>query len=169
VTESIGRPAYQQVAEDLRQGIASGEFPVGSAIPSTSKLASAYAVSITVVRAAVAQLRADGLLIGQPGKGVFVRATPEAVAERAASIEDLASQVSELRAELRGAESARRDEVEAELAALRQDVGVLQTHLVNLYVQLDRPVPKKLLAIPGAERPSAGPGGKSEGHGGKRP
>ena len=159
MTESIGRPAYQQVAEDLRKRITSGEFPVGSAIPSTSKLASAYAVSITVVRAAVTQLRADGLLIGQPGKGVFVRATPGAVAERAASIEDLTAQISELRAELRGAESARRDEVAAELAAVRQDVGLLRTHLVNLYVQLDRPVPKELLANPGAERTSEGYGG----------
>jgi GntR family transcriptional regulator len=159
VTESIGRPAYQQVAQDLRKRITSGEFPVGSAIPSTSKLASAYAVSITVVRAAVTQLRADGLLIGQPGKGVFVRATPGAVAERTASLEDLTAQISELRAELRGAESARRDEVTAQLAALRQDVGLLRTHLVNLYVELDRPVPKELLAIPGAGRTLEGHGG----------
>jgi GntR family transcriptional regulator len=160
VTESIGRPAYQQVAEDLRQRIVSGEFPVGSAIPSTSKLASAYTVSITVVRAAVTQLRADGLLIGQPGKGVFVRATPETVAERAASIEDLAAQVSELRAELRGVGADRRDEVAAEMAALRHDLGLIRTHLVNLYVQLDRPVPEELLAIPGAKL-------RSEGHAGK--
>ncbi len=75
MTESIGRPAYQQVADDLRRRIAEAELPVGSAIPSTTKLAKAYGVSITVVRAAVAQLRADGLVVGQPGKGVFVRAT----------------------------------------------------------------------------------------------
>src|SRR6266496_2452470 len=114
VTEPVGRPAYQEVADDLRRRIASAEFPVGSAIPSTAKLTKAYGVSSTVVRAAIAQLRGDGLLIGQPGKGVFVRATPEAVAERAASIEDLAKQVEELRAELRRFESAARHE---ELAA----------------------------------------------------
>ena len=107
MTETVGRPAYQQVADDLRRRIASAELPVGSAIPSTAKLSKTYGVSITVVRAAVAQLRADGLLVGQPGKGVFVRATPEAVAERTVSIEDLSKQIGELRAELRRIESAR--------------------------------------------------------------
>jgi DNA-binding GntR family transcriptional regulator len=153
MTESIGRPAYQQVAEDLRRRIASGEFPVGSAIPSTSKLASAHAVSITVVRAAVTQLRADGLLIGQPGKGVFVRATPEAIAERTATVDDLAKQVGELRAELHRVESFRRDEVAGELAALRENVGLIRRNLVDLYGQLGKPYPDDGLAVlPGVER-----------------
>jgi DNA-binding GntR family transcriptional regulator len=141
VTESVGRPAYQQVADDLRQRIASGEFPVGSAIPSTAKLATTHGVSITVIRAAVAQLRAAGLLIGQPGKGVFVRSTPEAAAERTATIEDLSRQLSELRVELRRAESARRDDAAAEIAALRQDTRLLRRHLMDLYAQLGKPYP----------------------------
>jgi GntR family transcriptional regulator len=100
VTEPAGGPAYQQVADDLRRKIASGEFPVGAAIPSTAKLSSAYGVSVTVVRAAVGQLRVDGLVTGYPGKGVFVSATPEETAERTATVEGLARQVAELRAEV---------------------------------------------------------------------
>ncbi len=153
MTEPVGRPAYQEVASDLRRRIAAGEFPVGSAIPSTAKLTEAYGVSTTVVRAAITLLRADGLLIGQPGKGVFVRATPEAAAERAASIDDLAKQVDELRAELHRIESARRDEVAAELAALDQHVRLIQAHLVDLYAQLGRPVPDGLAALPYLARP----------------
>jgi GntR family transcriptional regulator len=156
VTESVGRPAYQQVADDLRQRIASGEFPVGSAIPSTAKLAEAHGVSITVIRAAVTQLRADGLLIGQPGKGVFVRSTPEAVAEQAATIEDLSRQLTELRAELHQVEAARRDEAAAELAALRQDTELLRAHLMELYAQLGKPYPDDGVAASGGERPAGG-------------
>jgi DNA-binding GntR family transcriptional regulator len=170
LTESIGRPAYRQVADDLRRRIASAEFPVGSAIPSTAKLTEMYAVSSTVIRAAVSQLRADGLLVGRPGKGVFVRATPEAAAELTATIDDLSKQVEELRAELRRIESSRRDEVAGELAELRQHVRLIQTHLIDLYGQLGRPYPGDdgLADVPGAE-PAAGSERAAGGHGGKRP
>ena len=58
--EPVGRPAYQQVAADLKRRIALSELPVGSAIPSTAKLTKIYGVSSPVIRAAVAQLRATG-------------------------------------------------------------------------------------------------------------
>jgi DNA-binding GntR family transcriptional regulator len=152
LTESIGHPAYQQVADDLRRRIASAEFPVGSAIPSTAKLTRTYGVSSTVIRAAVSQLRADGLLVGQPGKGVFVRATPEGVAERTATIEDLSKQVEELRAELGRIESSRRDKVAGEIAELRQHLRLIQKHLIDLYAQLGRPYPGGSdAAVPGAD------------------
>ncbi|HUZ56462.1 MAG TPA: GntR family transcriptional regulator [Streptosporangiaceae bacterium] len=151
MTESIGQPAYQQVADDLRRKIASADFPVGSAIPSTARLTELYGVSSTVIRAAVGQLRADGLLIGQPGKGVFVRATPEAAAERAATIEDLSRQLDEFRAELRRVESARREETAAEIAALRLDAGLLRRHLVDLYAQLGKPYPDDGASVPAVE------------------
>jgi len=125
VTDLVGRPAYQQIAVDLRQKIAAGEFAVGSAIPSTAQLTRSYGVSSTVVRAAVGQLRADGLLLGQPGKAVYVRSTPGAMANERTSIEDLAMQVAELR-ELCAAESARREQLEAEVAQLRQRIDAIQ-------------------------------------------
>jgi GntR family transcriptional regulator len=155
VSESVGRPAYQQVADDLRQRIASGELPVGSPIPSTAKLASTHGVSITVVRAAVAQLRTAGLVIGQPGKGVFVSATPDAVAGRAATIEELARQLDEIRADLRRAEAERRGETSAALAALRQDADLLRRNLMALYAELGRPYPADGLVASTGAQPSA--------------
>ena len=153
MTESIGRPAYQQVADDLRAKIASAEFPVGSAIPSTAELTRTYGVSSTVVRAAVAQLRADGLLVGQPGKGVFVRSTPAAVAERAVTIEDLSKRVDRLHEELRRVESGQRDELAAGLATLGQHVGLVHRHLIELYDKLGRPYPGDVPEVlPGEER-----------------
>ena len=127
----MGRPAYQRVADDLRQQIAAGDLPVGSAIPSTAKLTKAYQVSYTVIRAAIGELRAAGLVLGQPGKGVFVRATPADVAEQTSSIDDLAAQVAELR-EMYGRESARREALEAEVARLRQQLEALQARVTEL-------------------------------------
>jgi DNA-binding GntR family transcriptional regulator len=138
VAEPAGGPAYQQVARDLRGRIASAEFRVGTAIPSTARLSEMYGVSVTVVRAAVAQLRADGLVTGHPGKGVFVSATPDAVTDRAATVEDLARQVEELHTELRRAVRGR-DESTAEVAALREQVALLQAQVSGLYGQLGIP------------------------------
>jgi DNA-binding GntR family transcriptional regulator len=153
VTEAFGRPAYQQVADDLRRRISSGEFPVGSAILSTAKLTRDYSVSVTVVRAAVAELRRQGVLAGQPGKGVFVRATPEAASERAATIAELSEQIGELRAELREAEAGRRGELAAEVRELRQSVDLLRAHLAGLYAQLGKPYPDDRPAHPAGGHP----------------
>lgn len=128
VTGPVGQPAYQQVAADLRRLIAAGGLAVGSAIPSTAELTRRYGVSSTVARAAVARLRADGLVIGQPGKGVFVRATPDAVAERVLSLEDLAGRIANLR-ELWDQERRRREDLESEVADLRREVEVFRAQL----------------------------------------
>ncbi|MFG2716192.1 GntR family transcriptional regulator [Streptomyces goshikiensis] len=71
-----GQPEYQRVMEDLRRQIAAGHLAIGDPIPSTAKLGSQYNVSSTVVRRAVTELTAEGLLYGQAGKGVFVRTRP---------------------------------------------------------------------------------------------
>jgi DNA-binding GntR family transcriptional regulator len=136
VTEPVGRPAYQEVADDLRQRIGTGEFPVGAAIPSTAKLTGDYRVSTTVVRAAIAQLRADGVLIGRTGKGVFVRATPAEAAQQAVSVESLSRQVDELRAELRRVKAAQREQVAAGFAELRQQMDQIERRLVDLSNQV---------------------------------
>jgi GntR family transcriptional regulator len=128
LTGPVGLPAYQRVAGDLRSRIAVGEIPVGSAIPSTARLIEQYRVSSTVARAAVAQLRADGLVVGQPGKGVFVRATPEAAAEQAVSVEALGERVERLR-ELYEAERGCREELERQVAQLRRDVESIRARV----------------------------------------
>ena len=136
MAELAGGPEYQRVADDLRRRIASGELPVGSAIPSTAKLCESYGVSITVVRAAVAQLREAGLVVGHAGNGVYVRATPVDISQRTVSVDDLARQVGELRAELRRADSARNAE---EIAELREQVRLLRAQVAELYGELGRP------------------------------
>jgi GntR family transcriptional regulator len=68
-----GQPAYQQVANDLRRGIADGTLAVGSRLPTATQLMERYEVSSTVVKAAINQLKIEGLVVGQQGRGVFVR------------------------------------------------------------------------------------------------
>lgn len=76
MAEHTGRPKYLELAETLRRAIASGQYPVGSELPSTARLTTSFGVSTTVVRGAIRELRGEGLVIGQPGKAVYVRATP---------------------------------------------------------------------------------------------
>lgn len=106
MTDATGRTLYLQIADDLRSQIASGALRKGDAIPSTAELKKQYGYSSTVVRKAVEVLRHEGLLIGQPGKAVYVQATPVDVENERASVDDLAKRVGELQgeiAQLRGA------------------------------------------------------------------
>ena len=101
MTALTGRPAYRQVADDLRAKISDGTYPPGAQLPSTTRLMEQYSVSITVARAAIAELRAEGLTIGQPGKGVFVLRTPSSTppvdpAELARRFEEMAEVVRRL-------------------------------------------------------------------------
>lgn len=128
MTEPVGLPAYQRVAGDLRRQIVAGELALGEAIPSTAELTRHYGVSSTVARAAVARLRTDGLVLGQPGKGVFVRATPEAVAEHVVSVEELTRRTDELR-QLHQAEVDRREQLEGEIALLRREIAALRARV----------------------------------------
>ncbi|MHA6761651.1 GntR family transcriptional regulator [Streptacidiphilus sp. PAMC 29251] len=69
------QPLYQQAANVLRQGIADGEYPPGSALPSEDTLAKRFKLSRPTVRQAIASLRSEGLVDVVMGKGSFIRAT----------------------------------------------------------------------------------------------
>ncbi|GGM77445.1 hypothetical protein GCM10012275_55180 [Longimycelium tulufanense] len=73
MAEWSGRPAYQQVAQALRDQIRAGSLRPGTQLPSLADLMQEHRVSSTVVRMALAQLRADGLIVSHQGKGSFVQ------------------------------------------------------------------------------------------------
>lgn len=62
----------QQVVDDIRGRIKSGELKPGDKLPTKSELAKQYQVSPSVIDAAMIELRAAGLVRGQQGKGVYV-------------------------------------------------------------------------------------------------
>lgn len=62
----------QELAQRLSAEIRSGRLLPGSRLPTEQELSAATGVSRTVVREAVAALRADGLVITRQGLGAFV-------------------------------------------------------------------------------------------------
>ncbi|MDA8323389.1 MAG: winged helix-turn-helix domain-containing protein [Actinomycetota bacterium] len=91
-----GTPAYLQVAADLRAQITGGALPPGAQLPSMAQLRELYSVSNTVVRDALNELRREGLVIGQQGKGVFVRDTAAGTAPGRAPSGDLSGVMTRL-------------------------------------------------------------------------
>lgn len=71
-----GRPAYQRLADRLRQAIASGHYSVGDQLPTMGELAEREAISVMTVREAIKVLTSEGLVIPRQGKGVFVLRAP---------------------------------------------------------------------------------------------
>ena len=71
------------VAARLRSAIADGVLAPGARVPSEAQLSQGYEVSRTVVREAVSQLRAEGLVETFQGRGSFIAAAPGARGGRA--------------------------------------------------------------------------------------
>jgi GntR family transcriptional regulator len=70
------RSQYRQLADLLRAGIESGEYPPGSVLPSEPALSGQYDVSRASVNRAVAILRSEGLVRVERGRGSIVRELP---------------------------------------------------------------------------------------------
>lgn len=65
-------PLYRQIKSLILQGLESGEWRPGEAIPSESDLATRFNVSQGTVRKAIDEMAAENLLIRKQGKGTFV-------------------------------------------------------------------------------------------------
>jgi DNA-binding GntR family transcriptional regulator len=70
-------PLYLQVAHHLEARIRSGEFPVGSLLPTENELAASLNVSRQTVRQAIATMRSGGRLSARKGVGTRVEAGPD--------------------------------------------------------------------------------------------
>ena len=67
-----GTPLYVQVANSLKEAIVSGEYPVGSLLPTEDSLCEHFSVSRYTVREALRLLRNDGLVSSRRGAGTEV-------------------------------------------------------------------------------------------------
>jgi Bacterial regulatory proteins, gntR family len=65
-------PLYQQIKDLVVSRIRRGEFSVGDVLPSEVKLAAAFRVSRLTVRQALYELRVEGYIIREKGRGTFV-------------------------------------------------------------------------------------------------
>ena len=71
-------PLYKEVKTRLTRGLASGEWKPGEAIPSETRLAERFSVSIGTIRKAIDELVAERILLRQQGRGTFVATHTEA-------------------------------------------------------------------------------------------
>lgn len=69
-------PTYRKIADELRTLILLGKLRSGEKLKSENELKDQYGTTRVTVRKALALLKADGLLISEQGRGVFVRPRP---------------------------------------------------------------------------------------------
>jgi GntR family transcriptional regulator len=66
------RPINRQIVDGVRRQIASGELPVGAALPSVRGLAQQLSINPNTVAKAYSELTTEGWLDARPGLGLFV-------------------------------------------------------------------------------------------------
>jgi GntR family transcriptional regulator len=70
------RAVFRQIADHLRDAIRSGRLAENDRIPSETRLVEHYGVARMTVRHAISLLAAEGLVLPEHGRGVFVRPRP---------------------------------------------------------------------------------------------
>jgi GntR family transcriptional regulator len=109
------RPAYIQIADDLRGQIEAGKYSPGDRLPSNRLLSEQYGVAAETLRQALDVLRGEGLIATQSTRGTFVlRKSGERPSDGATSAERL-------------------EKLESEVADLREGFSHLQAQVMNLY------------------------------------
>lgn len=70
------KPPYRQIASMLRDAINSSQLAAGERLPSEAALIEHFGVARMTVRQAIQELRSEGLVVSEHGRGVFVRSAP---------------------------------------------------------------------------------------------
>ncbi|MBA3905718.1 MAG: GntR family transcriptional regulator [Pseudonocardiales bacterium] len=84
INHQSDRPAYQQIADVLRERIRDGVYAAGSKVPSETELLTEFEVTRQTVRRGLAVLSQEGLTEASRGRGVYVRQAPPVLTMRAA-------------------------------------------------------------------------------------
>ena len=72
IRNDANQPIYQQIAQQLRDQILSGQLQPGQALPSIRALAQGLKISVITTKRAYDELEAQGFLNTVAGKGCFV-------------------------------------------------------------------------------------------------
>lgn len=76
INRADDKPPYRQIAGMLREAISSNRLAPDERLPSEAELIEHFGVARMTVRQAVQELRSEGLVVAQHGRGVFVRPMP---------------------------------------------------------------------------------------------
>lgn len=110
------QPLYQMIAEKLMAGIQSGEYPVGTLLPSESQLCATHNVSRHTVREAVRALSRAGLVDAQAGIGTrVIEQRFGGYVQRLKEIADLNDYVAQTRREVLRIETVCANDVDVQL------------------------------------------------------
>lgn len=72
ISNASNRPIYDQIAEQIKNKIITGELAPGDALPSMRALAKALRISVITTKRAYADLERDGFIETVAGKGSYV-------------------------------------------------------------------------------------------------
>lgn len=74
ISNSDGRPIYEQITAQIKNQILAGTLEAGTALPSIRLLAKELRISVITTKRAYEDLERDGFIETMPGKGSFVAA-----------------------------------------------------------------------------------------------
>lgn len=120
---SLGMNLTQKTAAALRLKIEKRELLPGDKLPTEQKLVDQYGVSRTVIREAVSNLKADGLLASRQGSGVFVLEPPKQTIQLLSENPQTIAEIIEA-LELRSAVEAGAAELAAKRASPAQEAHI---------------------------------------------
>lgn len=72
ISNSSGRPIYDQISEQIKEKILTGQLEEGEALPSMRLLAKELRISVITTKRAYEELERDGFIVTLTGKGSFV-------------------------------------------------------------------------------------------------
>ncbi|MBR4286011.1 MAG: GntR family transcriptional regulator, partial [Methanocorpusculum sp.] len=72
ISNSSGKPIYEQITAQIKRMILSGELEDGAALPSMRLLAKELRISVITTKRAYTDLERDGFIETVVGKGSFV-------------------------------------------------------------------------------------------------
>ena len=72
VSNQSGKPIYQQIMSQIKNGILRGELRANEPLPSIRGLAKELKISVITTKKAYEELEAEGFIISTPGKGSYV-------------------------------------------------------------------------------------------------
>lgn len=72
ISNSSGKPIYDQISTQIREKIITGELEAGEALPSMRLLAKELRISVITTKRAYEELERDGFITTMTGKGSFV-------------------------------------------------------------------------------------------------
>lgn len=114
-------PIYEQIENQIRQSILSGDLQAGEMLPSIRGMAKSLGVGIITVKRAYDDLCGEGLLVSLQGRGVFVSDIDSDKAKHI-RIRQLTEKLSEIK-EYCEASAISKDELIAEIENIYKENG----------------------------------------------